>query len=152
MRRKVDGLAIVSTQIGAHVTSEAKNVDLVRALYSAFAAKDIPTILTLLSEDVEWGEPENPFNPAGGTRRGHPGFLEWITIGKNAEEILILAPGKMLTDADSVAVIGHMKCRAISTGKVYESDFVHLVTVRDGKISRFQEFFDTYIAGEAFRP
>ncbi|MCC6350871.1 MAG: nuclear transport factor 2 family protein [Candidatus Eisenbacteria bacterium] len=134
------------------MTSEAKNVDLVRALYSAFAAKDIPSILTLLSEDVEWGEPENPFNPAGGTRRGHPGFLEWITIGKNAEEILVLAPGQMLTDADSVAVVGHMKCRAISTGKVYESDFVHLVTVRDGKISRFQEFFDTYIAGEAFRP
>jgi ketosteroid isomerase-like protein len=35
---------------------------------------------------------------------------------------------------------------------VYETDFVHLVTFRDGKIARFQEFFDTYAASEAFRP
>jgi ketosteroid isomerase-like protein len=34
---------------------------------------------------------------------------------------------------------------------VYESDFVHLVTFKDGKVARFQEFFDTYLAGEAFR-
>jgi ketosteroid isomerase-like protein len=38
------------------------------------------------------------------------------------------------------------------TGRIYESDFVHLVTFKDGKIVRFQEFFDTYLAGEAFRP
>jgi ketosteroid isomerase-like protein len=37
-------------------------------------------------------------------------------------------------------------------GRIYESDFVHLVTFKDGKIVRFQEFFDTYLAGEAFRP
>jgi ketosteroid isomerase-like protein len=34
---------------------------------------------------------------------------------------------------------------------VYESDFVHLVQFRNGMITRFQEFFDTYAAGEAFR-
>ena len=34
---------------------------------------------------------------------------------------------------------------------MYKTDFVHVVTFRDGKIARFQEFFDTYVAGEAFR-
>ncbi len=48
-----------------------KNIELVKHLYDAFSKKDIHTILGLLSEDVEWGEPENPFNPAGGTKRGH---------------------------------------------------------------------------------
>ena len=57
----------------------------------------------------------------------------------------------MLTDFDSVAVVGFMKCRAISTGKIYESDFVHLVTIKNGKVIKFQEFFDTYLAGEAFK-
>lgn len=33
-----------------------------------------------------------------------------------------------------------------------EQCFVHLVTIEGGKITRFQEFFDTYAAGEAFRP
>jgi uncharacterized protein len=57
----------------------------------------------------------------------------------------------MLVDEDSVAVVGFMRCRAIPTGKVYESDFVHLVTFESGRVTRFQEFFDTYAAGEAFR-
>ena len=57
----------------------------------------------------------------------------------------------MLVDDDSVAVVGYLKCRVKATGRVYESDFVHLVTFRDGKVARFQEFFDTQAAGDAFR-
>ncbi len=128
-----------------------ENIKIVQQLYSAFAKRDINTIVGLLNSDVEWGEPENPFNPAGGIRHGHQGFLEWINIGRQAEDILVLEPKKMLTDDDSVAVVGYMKCRAIPTGKMYESDFVHLVTIKAGKITKFHEFFDTYIAGEAFR-
>lgn len=128
-----------------------KNLAIIKQLYDCFARKDIPRLLQFLHEEVEWGEPENPYNPAGGTRKGHSGFLEWINIGKNTEEILVLNTHRFITDADSVAVIGHMKCRAISTQKIYESDFVHLIILRHNKVLKFQEFFDTYLAGEAFR-
>jgi len=107
--------------------------------------------LQLLSPDVEWGEPENPHNPAAGTRHGHKGFLEWLNIGRQAEEILALEPKKFLTDIDTVAVVGYTKCIAKPTKKSYETDFVHLVTLKDGKVIRFKEFFDTYAAAEAFR-
>ena len=127
------------------------NVEIVQGLYHAFAARDIPAILAVLSPDVEWGEPSNPFNPAGGTRHGHDGFLERIEIGRKAEEIVLLEPHKMLLDEDSVAVVGFMRCRAIPTGRVYESDFVHVVTLASGMVTKFQGFFDTYAAGEAFR-
>ncbi len=127
------------------------NVEIVQGIYAAFARRDIPAIAAMLSPDVEWGEPPNPFNPAAGMRRGHEGFLEWIEIGRRSEDILVLVPRKMLVDEDSVAVVGFMRCRAISTGKEYESDFVHVVTLEAGKVTSFQEFFDTYAAGEAFR-
>jgi ketosteroid isomerase-like protein len=127
------------------------NIDLVKQLYDAFSKKDINQILAMLSHDVEWGEPDNPYNPAAGTRKGHSGFLQWLNIGKDAEEILILQPKKFLTNEDTVAVTGYMKCLAKPTGKIYESDFVHLIEIKDNKIIKFQEFFDTYIAGEAFR-
>ena len=136
---------------GGIMNSQEENIRIVQQLYAAFAERDINTIVGLLSSEVEWGEPENPFNPAGGTRHGHQGFLEWLNIGRQAEDIQILEPRKMLTDDDSVAVVGYMKCLAIPTGKTYESDFVHLVTIKGGKVTKFQEFFDTYIAGEAFR-
>lgn len=128
-----------------------KNIELVKQLYLAFSRKDINSMLELLSKDIEWGEPENPYNPAGGTRTGHSGFLEWLNIGRNAEDILVLEPKRFLCDNDSVAVIGFMRCQTKTTGKVYESDFVHFVVIEDGKIKKFQEFFDTYAAGEAFR-
>lgn len=133
------------------INTPKENLELVKSLYKAFSHRDIGQMLECLHEKVEWGEPENPYNPAGGTRYGHQGFLEWITIGKEAEEILELTPQRFLTDHESVAVIGFMRCKALRTQKIYQSDFVHLLIIQDKKIIKFQEFFDTYIAGEAFR-
>ncbi len=106
----------------------------------------------MLSPDVTWGEPENPLDPASGTRHGHEGFLEWARVGTAAEEILALEPRRFIADDDCVAVVGHTRCRARATGKVYDTDLVHLVVLRDGKVTSFQEFFDTWAAAEAFRP
>jgi ketosteroid isomerase-like protein len=100
---------------------------------------------------VEWGEPPNPYNPAGGTRHGHEGFLEWLHIGNQSEEVLALEPKEFLANSSAVAVVGHTKCRVRATGREYETEFVHLVTIKDGKVQRFREFFDTFAAAEAFR-
>jgi uncharacterized protein len=129
-----------------------QNIALVRTLYQAFADRDIPSMLAVLSPTVEWGEPSNPLNPAGGTRHGHDGFLEWVRIGNEAEEVLFLEPRDFLSNSESVAVVGFTRCRVRKTGKLYETDFVHLITLRDGKVERFREFFDTFAAAEAFRP
>ena len=95
--------------------------------------------------------PPNPFNPTAGTRHGHAGFLEWARIGHEAEEIELLEPTRFLVNDDAVAIVGRLRCRARTRRRVYESEFVHLVSIHHGKIAAFQEFFDTYAAGEAFR-
>lgn len=135
-----------------HSSATSNNVEVVKSIYAAFSRRDIQAILDVLDPDVEWGEPPNPFNPAAGTRHGHQGFLEWLEVGHKSEEILVIEPRKFLVDEDSVAVVGYNKCRALTTNRKYESDFVHLVTLREGKVVKFQEFFDTYAAAEAFRP
>jgi ketosteroid isomerase-like protein len=131
--------------------SAARHVQVVRDLYAAFARRDVAAILAVLSDDVEWSEPANPFNPAGGMRRGHTGFLEWVRVGNDAEEVQSLDLREFLTGADTVAAVGHTRCTVRSTGTTYETDFVHLITFKEGQIIRFQEFFDTYAAAEAFR-
>jgi hypothetical protein len=133
------------------VSAAPSHLQLVQALYEAFSRRNVGEILPLLSEDVVWTEPVHPLNPGSGTRRGKAGFLEWIKTGHEAEEILSLEPRQFLTDDDSVAVAGHERCRVRATGRTYETDFVHLITFRAGKVVKFQEFFDTYAAGEAFR-
>jgi len=133
------------------VSDPRQNIAFVQSMYQAFAARDIPRILDALSASVEWGEPPNPFNPAGGTRHGHEGFLEWLRVGNASEEVLVLEPHDFLANFNSVAVVGHTRCKVRATGKEYSTDFVHLVTLKDGKVQRFREFFDTYAAAEAFR-
>jgi len=128
------------------------NLTVVEEVYAAFARRDMEAILEHLSPDVVWSEPDNPFNPAAGAHHGHSGFLEWARIGREAEDIELLEPRLFLTSDEAVAVVGHMRCRAKLTGRAFESDFVHLVSFRDGMITAFQEFFDTYAAGEVFRP
>ena len=95
------------------------HIKTVQALYASFQKRDVSGILALLSPDVEWSEPENPFNPAAGTRRGETGFLEWLQIGNESEEILVLEPRQFLSNRESVAVVGYSKCRARQTGREY---------------------------------
>jgi len=130
----------------------AENAATVQALYSDFARRDVAAILARLADYVVWAEPANPWNPAAGTRYGHAGFLEWARIGSASEEILSLDVHRVIADADTAVVIGHSRCRVRATGKTYDTDFIHLVELRDGRVSRFQEFFDTYAAADAFRP
>jgi ketosteroid isomerase-like protein len=132
-------------------TDAADHVTLTQQMYAAFANRDVGTLLSALAADVEWSEPDNPLNPSAGTRRGHSGVLDWLRIGNASEEILVLEPTRFIAGDDVVVVLGHMKCRARTTARTYESDFVHVVGFRNGQISRFQEFFDTYAAAEAFR-
>ena len=126
--------------------------DVVTAAYRAFGARDIDALLALLSPDVEWGEPDNPLIPSAGTRRGIAGVVEWLQIGNRTEAILELEPRRILVEGDTAAVIGHTRVMAKPTGRSYETDFVHLITVADGRVVRFVEYFDTWIAAEAFRP
>jgi ketosteroid isomerase-like protein len=130
----------------------SRNTEIVKKIYQDFAQRNIPEIISLLDPDVEWGEPDNPFNPAGGTRLGHEGFLNWLKIGQESEDILKLEPRQFLVNENSVAVVGYTECLAKTTGKKYTSDFIHLVTLKEGKVTKFQEYFDTFAAAEAFKP
>ena len=79
----------------AHNTAAWK-VTTVRALYAAFRKGDVSGILALLASDVEWSEPDNPYNPAAGTRRGHVGFLEWLRIGQASEDMVPVEPRQFM--------------------------------------------------------
>jgi len=130
----------------------AETLSVVQSAYRAFAERDIEGLLALLTPDIEWGEPDNPVIPSSGTRYGIDGVREWLRIGSQTEEVLALEPHRFVAQDDAVAVVGRTTVRARPTGRTFDTDFVHLVVVRDGRICRFREFFDTAAAAEAFRP
>mgnify|MGYP003632787525 CR=1 FL=1 len=57
---------------------------------------------------------------------------------------------EFICEADKVVVTGHLRLTARSTGREIESDFVHVITVADGKWLLFRDFMNTVEAANAF--
>ena len=67
-------------QLGARA-----NAEVVRETYEAVGRGDIPALLNLLTDDVQWTFQGPPTIPFAGTRRGHEGVAEFFSlVGKNS--------------------------------------------------------------------
>lgn len=114
--------------------------------YAAFARRDIPAILELLADDVEWrffGSPETG-TPYGGTCKGKQQVAEFFGKLAQADEILEFEPREFLEGPKHVTVLGRIKVRALPDGKVHESEWVQVFAWKDDtKISRWIGTGDT---------
>ena len=132
--------------------SERENTQLVQQAYRDFQNGDIPALLDALSEDVEWVVPEVEGVPGRGTWRGPEQVGEFFRILFDTQEPRQFELREFVAQGDKVVVLGHYVWHVKATGKEWESDFVHALSVRDGKVmTRFQEYTDTAALGDAFR-
>lgn len=96
---------------------------------------------------------ENPLPvgvPFGGRYVGHDGLRRYMKeLGDSLD--MHIGITAMYTDQDRVFVLGHEKSRAIPTGKTYEYDWVHILTISSsGKVLNVREFNDTAALKDAF--
>lgn len=120
--------------------AEHPNVALVRRLYDAMAARDVEALMAMFGEDVVVEQTEEL--PWGGHFTGHDGlgtfFLTLIgTITSQVTISTIFAAG------DVVVQVGRTAGTVNATGRPFDVDEVHLLTVRDGKVVRFEAHIDT---------
>lgn len=128
--------------------AEQDNVEVVRRLYAAFLRKDLPAVLELQAEDAVWSVAGPPDRiPWAAPRRGPDGvadFLGTLSQWLVAERFEI---GEYLSGRDTVVALGSQQGVVRPTGTPYEFDFVHVWTLRGGKITRFRVYYDTaYVA------
>ena len=129
-----------------------RNVALVKQGYAAFQRGDIPAVLALLADDVEFvlHYPENP--TLGGWYRGRAAVAQFFQrLGKEME-FTLFSPDEFIASGDRVVVLGRQAGRARSTGRHGELQWVHVYTVRDGKVSRFDEFLDSHTLAQLWEP
>ena len=113
----------------------------VRKAYDTFARGDFDGVIAMVSPDVEWetvGRPDD--YPLFGARRGVDGVRDFFTANAEHQEIRRFEPQAFHDAGDTVIVEGQFDITVKKTGKPFEIDFVHLFTIRDGKIVRFREF------------
>jgi uncharacterized protein len=127
------------------------NVKIVQDAYGKFATGDIAGLLGNCAEDVDWQTPEVENATFGGKCRGHAQVGEFFAGMDAAQEISKFEPTEFIAQGDRVVVLGKFAANVRETGKSYESDWVHVFTVKDGKITNFDEFFDNAAATRAFQ-
>ena len=89
--------------------------------------------------------------PFGGTWVGPEGAARYIEVMRGVLRIESLKVHQMISSGDQVVVIGDERSRFLANGQAYEMDWVHVNTIRDGRIIEMREYNDTAAMVEAFR-
>jgi ketosteroid isomerase-like protein len=131
--------------------SEKVNTDIVQSGYEKFGSGDIEGLLELFTDDILWQVPEVENAPFTGKRQGRDATAEFFRTLSENETFTRFEPLEFIAQNDKVVVLGELAATVTLTGRSYETPWVHIFTVRDGKISEFQEFFDTAEATRAFQ-
>ena len=132
--------------------AEQENVGVVRAAYAAFQRGDIPGLIEMLTDDIDWWTPGTPEEiPYAGRLSGRAavgGFFERLAA---SEEIAHFEPREFIAQGDKVVVTGNYRGRTRAAGREYDLDWLHVFTVRDGRIAAFREYIDTAALAAAHR-
>ena len=120
------------------------NVTLVEEAYASFKSGNIEHLVNnLLAEAIEWSVPKVEHVPYTGLHRGRKEVAQFFVKLADFQEVQEFEPQEFIAQGDKVAVLGHYRWRVKSTGKGFESDWVHVFTIKDGKVIKFQEYADS---------
>ena len=119
------------------------NLDVVRRGYDAFGRGDINALLELFDEQIHWVTPGPSELATSGRRTGRQEVGQFFASVNELFDIQRFEPKEYIAQGDRVVVLGAEAARVRSTGKMLELDWVHVFTMRTGKVVAFQEFFDT---------
>ena len=147
--------AIASAAVGGGALAQGAdtpNVALVKSVYAAFGKGDIATIVAAVTADIDWESVGRPSDvPTLGPRKGQAAVQEFFNIVGSSYTFSEFSPKEFYAVGDKVFVLGHYAMTVKKTGKVIESDWVHIFTFAGAKVKMFREFLDTARAAEAFR-
>jgi ketosteroid isomerase-like protein len=117
---------------------------LIEQAYADFARGDVPAVLAVLADDVQWFEAEgHPWWP-GGAFVGHRAVVENVFARIAAEyDGLTIHVERFVGAGETVLVQARYRGRAKATGKDVDAQAAHVWDVRDGKVVRFQQYVDT---------
>jgi ketosteroid isomerase-like protein len=128
----------------------SENADFVHSLYGAFSRGDIATILASLAPDVEW-VCEGPASvPFCGTFRGPEQVSKFFAVLATTQSGQKLEIEETCGAGDQVFTINRYSCVVNVSGKKVDARGVHVFTVKNGKVARFLEIFDSAAAADAY--
>lgn len=120
-----------------------KPADIVGQLFQAFGKRDFDGVKALLDDKVEWvvtGDPE--IIPWAGTFKGPDAVLKLMSNNSGSTENLKITTKWMVSDDDRAIMLINEQATVAETGEFYEVDSVHIYTVKNGKVIKFENHFN----------
>ena len=121
------------------------NVTVMQGAYEAFGRGDVPAVVALMDDRIEWNEAEgHPWYP-GRPLRGPQEVVDevFVPLGR-AYEGFRIDLDRFLTDGDTVVVqCRYRATRVLATGRPLDAPALHVWDLQDGKVVRFQQYVDT---------
>ncbi len=114
------------------------NVRMIEQLFDAFSRGDIATVLTALTDDVDWQGPVSEHAgslPWAGRRRGREQVADYFRVFANTSEWHPMEDVTFTAAGDRVVVEGRNRNKARGTGRPYEHQWVMVFTISEGQIS-----------------
>ena len=115
----------------------------VKQSYAAFARGDIPAIVNLIADQVDWQDVCPASLPYSGLRRNRAEVAKFFSESAQVDEIKTFEPREFIVAGENVTVLGYMEGYARDTKQEFRTDFIHLFTVQNGKITRWRGFINT---------
>ena len=124
------------------------NVATARDTYDAFNRGDIPAVLGVMADDIEWLEAEGL--RYGGVYRSPQEILDNVfsNVAQDADGFAV-TPERYIESGDCLVVLGRYSGTGKETGRAFDVAFGHVWDFRDGKLQRFQQLTDTALFNEA---
>tara|TARA_R110000823_G_scaffold108170_1_gene227387 strand:- start:71967 stop:72824 length:858 start_codon:yes stop_codon:yes gene_type:complete len=128
-----------------------QNIAIIDGLYKAFAVGDIPTVLGAMEANIVWNEAESNSLADGNPYVGPDAVLNGVFARLGAEHEYFKLEDIKLHGMDNNRVLATLRYNAKvkETGKTYNAQVAHLWTLKEGKVSAFQQFLDTKKVAEA---
>jgi uncharacterized protein len=119
-----------------------QNVATLETLYDAINRADMHAILSLQADDVEWRGPI-AFPDLAGPHHGHEGVRTYAERVSDAWQEFTVDAERFVELGDRVLVLTRERGRGRISGiEVQSQPTAHLWTLRDGRVVRFQVFWD----------
>lgn len=127
----------------------SESSELIRGLYDAFAAGDVPGVLARFDPAIVWNEAEGyPLadrNPYVGPEEVVQGVF--ARLGDDWADFRVEV-GEIVGGPEVVTMFGRYRGRALRSGRELDVQAAHTWWIRDGRIARFQQMVDTKAVAE----
>jgi ketosteroid isomerase-like protein len=117
-----------------------------------FQQGDIPRMLNYFHDDAEWIGPDAEAAPFAGSFHGKQEVTRFFSELGTCMQSVRFVVHDIVAENDKVVVIGDSTWLVTSTGRKFDNPWVNVFTMRDGKVIRTQQYYDTQPLDRAFRP